>query len=340
MKQYFLTQALAKVRFGNPYSGLAFAPEFHHGWDQWGYGGVRAGVPGLATDLTKLLRQQMAAGSLSEPIFGLWLHCVDPKTPEAKALFEELVKSAAYGKMNPAYHNMAAHRLLFGEAALKPLPTDPRVVSRELLALSAGAQPATVEAALKVAMTRVAQAPEPVAVYGLQKVAALPTFAGETRSFCLSLFTTYSPLGPYPSGQGYGSLASSLLREMQKEKDWGNASLYVSAFWRAIEADDADRSLFSMADGMVAFAEEALQAGAPSVAVAVARMGLNGKLSCLDPADTRTGGQQRVGRLRQVAGKAGTAMGVVEIPVDEKHAAYPLYKSNAEFVKDNLDSAW
>ncbi len=340
LQQYFLTQALAKVRFGNPYSGLAFGPEFHHGWDQWGYGGVRAGVPGLATDLTKLLRQQMAAGSLSEPIFGLWLHCVDPKTPEAKPLFEELVKSAAYDKMNPAYHNMAAHRLLFGEAALKPLPTDPRVVSRELLALSAGAQPATVEAALKAAMTRVAQAPEPVAVYGLQKVAALPTLAGETRSSCLSLFTTYSPLGPYPSGQGYGSLASSLLREMQKEKDWGNASLYVSAFWRAIEADDADRSLFSMADGMVAFAEEALQAGAPSVAVAVARMGLNGKLSCLDPADTRTGGQQRVGRLRQVAGKAGTAMGVVEIPVDEKHAAYPLYKSNAEFVKDNLDSAW
>ena len=340
VQKCFLTQALAKIRFGNPYSGLAFGPEFHSGWDQWGSGGVRAGAQGLAADLGKIVRQQMAAGSLSEPIFSMWLHCVEPKTPEAKALFEELVKSAAYEKMRPAYQTMAAHRLLFGEAALKLSPTDPQAVSRELLALPADAQPAAVEAALKAVVTRVAQAPEPVTAYGLQKVAALPTLTGDTRSLCLSLFTIYAPLGPYPSGQGYGSLASRLLREMQKQKDWGTASLYVSAFWRAIEADDADRSVFSMADNMVAFAEEALQAGAPSVAVAVARMGLNGKLSCLDPADTRTGGQQRVGRLRQVAGKAATAMGVVEIPVDESNAAYPLYKSNAEFVKGNIDSAW
>jgi tetratricopeptide (TPR) repeat protein len=335
-----LQRVLSQVRFGNHYAGLTFGPELHPGWSDYGAGGVRAGAPGLAADLAKILTQQMAAGSLSEPIFGLWIHCVNPATPEAKALFEALVKSPAYDRMNPAYHNMAAHRVLFGAAALKPSPTDPNVVNRELLALPADAQPAAVEAALKTVMTRVAQASEPVTVYGLRKVAALPSLDGETRSLCLSLFTINSPMGPYPSGQGYGSLASRLLRDMQKQKDWGNASLYIAGFWRAIEADDADRSMFSMADGMVTFAEEALQGGAPSVAVAVARMGLNGKLSCLDPADTRGGGQQRVGRLRQVAGKAGTAMGVVEIPVDETNPAYPLYKSNAEFVKGNIDSAW
>ena len=341
LQTYFLTQVLAKMKFGNPYSGVGFGPEFHPGWDQWGYENVRKAVPALVADLGKVLRQQMAAGSLSEPVFGMWLHGVDPKTQEGKALFDELVKSPAYDKMNPAYHKMAGHsRLLFGEAAVRLSPMDPRVISRELLALPADAQPPVVEAALKTVMARVTQANEPVAVLGLQKVAALPTLAGETRSLCLTLFTINSPLGPYPSGQGYGSLASRLLREMQKQKEWGTASLYISGFWRAIEADDADRSMFSMADGMVTFAEEALQGGAPSVAVAVARMGLNAKLSCLDPADTRGGGQQRVGRLRQVAGKAGTAMGVVEIPVDETNPAYPLYKSNAEFVKGNIDSAW
>jgi len=340
VQQYFLEQALAKIKFGNPYSRLTFGPELANGWDQWGHENVRKSVPGLTADLGKLLQQQMAAGKLSEPVFGMWLHCVVPGKPEAKALFEELAKSAAYAKMNPAYHTMAAHKLLFGEAALKPSPNDPRVVSRELLALSAQDEPAAVEAALKNVMERVAQLPEPVAVYGLQKVAALQALTGETRTRCLSLFTLYSPLGPYPSGQGYGALASRLLSEMQKQKEWGTASLYISGFWRAVEADESERSQFLKADGMVTFAEEALQAGAPSVALSVARMGLNSKLACLDQADTRNGGQQRVGRLRQVAGKAATAMGVMEIPVDETHAAYPLYKSNVEFVKGNLDSAW
>jgi len=340
VQQYFLEQALVKIKFGNPYSRLTFGPELANGWDQWGHENVRKSVPGLTADLGKVLQQQMAAGKLSEPVFGMWLHCVVPGKPEAKALFEELAKSAAYAKMNPAYHTMAAHKLLFGEAALKPSPNDPRVVSRELLALLAQDAPATVEAALKNVMERVAQLPEPVAVYGLQKVAALQALTGETRTRCLSLFTLYSPLGPYPSGQGYGALASRLLSEMQKQKEWGTASLYISGFWRAVEADESERSQFLKADGMVTFAEEALQAGAPSVALSVARMGLNSKLACLDQADTRNGGQQRVGRLRQVAGKAATAMGVMEIPVEETHPAYPLYKSNAEFVKGNLDSAW
>jgi outer membrane protein assembly factor BamD (BamD/ComL family) len=340
LQNYFLTQALVKINFGNPYSRLSFGPEFAGGWDRWGFSNVRANAQGLAADLGKILRQQVAAGTLSEPIFGLWLHCVDPKTPEAKALFQVLVKSAAYEKMNPAYYTMAGNSLLFGEAAVKLSPTDPRAVSRELLALPADAQPAAIEAALKAAMTRVTQAPEPVTVYGLQKVAALPTLTGEARSYCLSLFTVNSPLGPYPSGQGYGELAVRLLREMQKQKDWGSVTLYASAFWRAIEADDNMRARYPLAGEMVAFAEEALAAGVPSVAVSVARIGLNSKLNCLAQADTEGGGQQRVGRLRQVAGKAGTAMGVVEIPVDEKHPAYPLYKSNAEFVKGNIDSAW
>ena len=309
----------------------------------------KAAVAPLVPELQRILNAQVQTGRISEYLFAIWLHAANPQDESARTLMKTLAASAAYVRLDPAYQRVAADGGHFGRIAMTPamLATETEVhltnseqVSRELLALPADAQPAAVEAALKAAMTRVAQASEPVTVYGLRKVAALPSLDGETRSLCLSLFTINSPMGPYPSGQGYGSLASRLLRDMQKQKDWGNASLYIAGFWRAIEADDADRSMFSMADGMVTFAEEALQGGAPSVAVAVARMGLNGKLSCLDPADTRGGGQQRVGRLRQVAGKAGTALGVVEIPVDETNPAYPLYKSNAEFVKGNIDSAW
>jgi tetratricopeptide (TPR) repeat protein len=337
-----LERALEKMAFGNNYARLRTGPEFNEAWFRWGRGNIQKEIPDFAAFLQEQLQKQMAAGKISEPHLGIWLTCVETQKPEPRAFMTQLAASPAFAKLNPEYAVLASREELFGSIARlsRSEAKDPKALSLELLTLPEGATPAQVEAAFKTVMTRVAQAPVPVAVYGLQKVAALPALTGETRSLCLSLFTVNAPLGPYPSKQGYGSLASRLLREMQKQKEWGTAALYVSTFWRAIEADDADRSVFSMADGMVTFAEEALQAGAPSVAVSVARMGLNSKLSCLDPADTRSGGQQRVGRLRQVAGKAATAMGVVEISVDESNPAYPLYKSNAEFLKGNLDSAW
>jgi len=337
-----LERAVDRMEFGNRYARLRTGPEFNESWFRWGRGSIQKEIPEFATFLQEQLQQQLATGTISGPHLGLWLTSVDTRDSAALAFMTQLAASPAYRKMDPGYPALAAREELFGAIARLSgvAAKDPKDLSRELLSLPEGATPAQVEAAFKTVFTRVTEAQEPVAVYGLQKVAALPALTGEMRSLSLSLFNINSPLGAYPSGQGYGSLASRLLREMQKQKDWGTASLYISGFWRAIEADDADRSMFSLAEGMVVFAEEALQAGAPSVAVSVARMGLNSKLSCLDAADTRTGGQQRAGRLCQVAGKASTAMGVVEIPVDETNAAYPLYKSNAEFVKGNIDSAW
>ena len=47
----------------------------------------------------------------------------------------------------------------------------------------------------------------------------------------------------------------------------------------------------------------------------------------------------RLQRRSRVSGKAALAIGAVEIPVDETDPAYG-YKSNAEFVMGNLDTAW
>ena len=340
LQKQFLAQVLSKIRFGNAYSGLAFGPALHPGWEDYGTGGVRAGAPALAADLGKLLQLQMAAGSLSEPIFGLWLHCVNPATPEAKALFEALVKSPVYEKMNPAYHNMAAHRALFGRIAMTPamLTTDPEYVSRELLALPKDAAPAAVEAALKTVVDRAAAAPAVVPVRGLQPVAALPQWSDQTRQLVFSLYAENAPLGVVAWGGAGGELlVSRVLKELQEKKQWSSAEPIAAGLWQA----SADLQYWQNADTLSLFAEAALAAEQPSVAMTLASGGLKsaaGKALAANIASPTYA--KTIGRLKQVAGNAATKIGAVDISVDETDPAYPIYKSNAEFVLGNEDSAW
>ncbi|MFT5130891.1 MAG: tetratricopeptide (TPR) repeat protein, partial [Rhodothermales bacterium] len=340
LQTHLLRQGLGKIDFGNPYSKLSFGPGMAGGWDRWGNNNVRKGAPELASYLEALLQKQMRAGTLSEPVFSMWLHCVNPKKKESAAFIKELLKSPAYIKMNVAYHKLASHNSMLGSMALTAKSTDPHVVSRELLALPKAAAPAQVTAAFKAVITRVRQAPEAVAVIGLHKVAALPELQSETRKSVLALFDGLSPLGAYPKGQGYTALASRLVKEMQESEQWGAAIPCAPALWRAVETDANEGRNYPEVEKMVAFAEAALAAEAPSVAILFARAGIRGGYRSLDPNRTDRGCSQRFARLRAVAGKAAVAMGVVEIPVDETDSTYGIYKSNAEFVQGNVDSAW
>ncbi|MDT8390925.1 MAG: tetratricopeptide repeat protein [Lentisphaeria bacterium] len=332
--KYLLGQALAKVTFGNPYSRLSFGPAFAGGWDRWGYNNVRKACPDLAADLGQQLRRQMAAGNLSEPVFGMWLSCVEPKSAEAKTFFQELIKSPAYDTVNPAYHRMAADNVLFGSAAItKRAPYHPRVVSRELLALPEDATPQQVAAAFKAVMTRLARTREPVAVLGLRPVAGLPDLTGETRQLALSLFNGQSPLGDYPERQGYEQLAARLIDTFRQSEDWGGIIPYAASLWRSASSPDDNRSDHGnhhVEAALIAYSEAALETAHLSTALALAKNGLHRGLPAGD----------RKARLNAVAGKAGLAIGMFEIPVDETHPTYPLYQSNSDYVQGNLDAAW
>lgn len=334
LKKYLLAQAMAKITFGNPYSRLSFGPAYAGGWDRWGFNNVRKACPELAADLGKQLRRQMGAGTLSEPIFGMWLSCVNPKAAEAKAFFQELIKSPAYDKLNPAYHRMAADNLLFGSAAItKRAPYHPRVVSRELLDLPEDATPQQVEAAFKTVITRLARTREPIAVLGLRPVAALPEIKGETRQLALSLFNDHSPLGNYPERQGYEQLALRLVKSFRQSENWGGIVPYAASLWRSGNSPDlnhSDHRGHLVEAALISYAEAALETDQFSTALALAKNGLH---SGLPIGDRKT-------RLNAVAGKAGLAIGMFEIPVDETNPSYPLYKSNSDYVQGNLDAAW
>lgn len=315
-------------------------------WDGFMHSGIqnanyKVGVTPLVPDLQRILSAQIPTGRISEYWFAIWLHAARPQDESARALMKTLADSPAYARLDPAYPRVAADSMHFGGSAMTPamLAKDPGYLCRELLALPADAAPAAVEAALKTAVERVAQAPAPVPVIGLRQVAALPEIGGELRTSLLSLFDSLAPTGDFPGGQGYEQLGVRLVQDLQKEKQWALIVPYAAGLWRSAGTPDDDR-FFRTCDALTVFAEEALKDGALSPALSVARMGLKIRVAGMDPGNTQNGGQQRVGRLRQLVGKASVTLGIAEIPVDETHPAYPIYKSSAEFMQGNLESAW
>jgi len=342
-REFLLRCALAGARIGG--HEIYWQPQWtdnfmHNGPQRSRY--YEAAAP-LVKDLQRIISAQVQAGNISELLFGMWLHAANPQDESACSFMKTLVASPAYNKVDQDYKKTAADGQHFGRIAMTPamLASDPEYISRELLALPAEAAPVAVEAALKSVVERVAQAPEPVAVYGLQKVAALPTLSAEARANVMLLFKQLAPIGEYPRGQGYEQLSVRIVQDMQKEKRWGTIVPYAAGLWRSAEVAD-DMRFPKVADALLAFAESAMEAGAPSAALSVARTGLKSGISALSASDQYNPDASRLrrGRLSQVAGKAGGATGEVDIPVDETSPAYPIYKSNSEFVQGNLDSAW
>jgi tetratricopeptide (TPR) repeat protein len=132
-------------------------------------------------------------------------------------------------------------------------------------------------------------------------------------------------------------LVSRVLKELQEKKQWSSAEPIAAGLWQA----SADLQYWQNADTLSLFAEAALAAEQPSVAMTLASGGLKsaaGKALAANIASPTYA--KTIGRLKQVAGNAATKIGAVDISVDETDPAYPIYKSNAEFVLGNEDSAW
>ena len=341
-REYLLRRALAKCAFGGG-GKIFWQAVVYDNHFRYHQKGTRQHAGELLEHLTGMVDAQAKAGTLSETIFGMWLHGIDVRDGRMRELMQAIVKSPAYAKIDPAYHRAAVDRHHFGHIAMPAAMAaiDPHHVSRELLEVPEDAAPSQVEAAFRTVMMRVSQAREPVAVYGLRKVAALPALSGPTRTLALSLFKDLSPLGDYPPRQGYEQLAVRLVKDMQQAGEWGAIEPYAADLWRSCDASD-DMRHSRVGDALLALAEAAMEAGAPSVALSIARTGLKSGVSGLNPDDRHNpdAAKQRRARVGQVAGKAGLAIGMFEIPVDETAPAYGLYKSNAEYVQGNLDAAW
>jgi len=327
-----MQRAGAQCKFGGQgYAGLFSGPVYNEGWARWG----RSPTLNVLQDkfgkhLTAMLEKQIAAGKIHEPLLGFWLYSVHPH--HNRVFADKLVVSPAYAKVDPAYREFTAR--FHGDKAHLPTPEqlEQRGLSRELRELPREATPAQVEAAFKAAVTRVNKATARLPVEAVHKVAAVKEWSDTTRTLAKSLFDQLAPIGNYPDRQGYGSLAGRLIKEMQAKEQWSAIVPYAASFWRTCHTDGRIEDL------LLDFAEAALADGDASTARSIAQCGLKSGVPGLSTADEH--GKKRRPRLSTIAGKAAVALGAVEIPVAQDDPAYGIYKSNAEFVQGNLDTAW
>lgn len=207
-------------------------------------------------------------------------------------------------------------------------PVTSESISAELLALPDTADATQVEAALRAVLVRVSQASELIPVIGVDKVANLPTLEGTTRKLALTLFNAFSPLGDYPTQQGYEQLGLTLVKDMQKSKRWAEIVPYASSLWRVARQPDNRREP-RLAEALTRYSEAALDSGQPSVALSLAQVGM------------RSGVEGELhDRLNAVAKRAKAAMGMFAIKASEADPAYALHKGSAEYQLGNLKTAW
>ncbi|MBT8043549.1 MAG: hypothetical protein KJO79_01255, partial [Verrucomicrobiae bacterium] len=340
-RETLLRRALKNAPFGGQrYAILRLDPGFLENWKRWGRQSLVKALPEFSDYLAGTLRKQMQAGQIADPLFGMWLHCVDPKKPAARELIKAMVQSPAYQKVKLSYQQMAADELMFGNLAFTTqMSSDqPRYLSRELLALPEGAAPAKVEAALKTVVDRAGKLHKKTSVIGLNQVATLPKWSPATRKLVLSLFKENAPIGDYPIQQGYEALVIRLAKEALENKNWSELEPHAAGLWQAAASPDHPKS--AGAEALSKLAETALKANAASVAMTLSRAALRGPagrgLLKNDGYDVPV----IANRIRSIPGKAASAIGAVDIPVDESDPAYLVYKSYAEFVQGNFDSAW
>jgi tetratricopeptide (TPR) repeat protein len=340
-REALLHRALGKAGFGKKRGGrLPWQAVVHDNHFRYHQKDTRKGGEAILTQLPGLLKAQLKSGTLSETIFGMWLHSVVPSDDDAKTLMQEIARSSAYAKIDPAYHKAAADRYHFGTIGmtLTMAANDPQFISRELMALPKEPTPAQVTAAVKVAVDRASKATSKVSVIGLLKVAALPEWTAPTRSLVLSLFKENAPLGAYPSGQGYESLVVRIAKEAQENQQWGELEPYAAGLWHAAASKDSAQS--NGAIQLSLMTEAAFKADSASIAATFSRAAVHGSFGRIHFPRTDNNVPLITARIRGVIGRAAVAIGAVEIPVDETDPAFGIYKSNSEYIQGNLESSW
>ena len=339
-QEILLRRALGHVSFDKsgrmPWQAVAQEnhPRFHQQ-------PTRKVAAALIQKLGGMIEAQARAGSISETLFGMWLHSVDPSDPEARERMRRIVAAPAYAKLDAAYRRTAAGGGYFGSLAKtgSAADADAEILCRELLALGATPAPAEVESALRAAVDRISRASAAVPVIGLAPVAALENGSPQVRSDVMSLFSTLSGIGPLPPRQGYEALIQRLLSETTASGNFGGLEALMPGLWHAAAATD-DARVYPAANALSIFAEAAMEANQPSIAMSIARGGMKSTVGRMLATASDPRLAEIHGRLRKVAGKAALAVGAIEIPVAESDPAYPVYQSHADFVQGNLDSSW
>ncbi|MBI1337211.1 MAG: tetratricopeptide repeat protein [Phycisphaera sp.] len=283
--------------------------------------------------LREALADQLKRGQVETWLVLAWLNT---QFPEGNA---DSVKLAQALLQSPTYKTLPVEaryglREWFGKVCLSPTQqavlatTDPAVVCQPLTSLPENADAAAVAHAMEQTIKGLRESPTRLEVLGLNRLAKID---GKVFTDPKVLDKVIELVGSQRTFDTDTDFDNRLLTVISNRRDARELHLVAPHLWRFTEV--YMRSLPAMID-----LADALAKDQPSAAHAWAICGL------------RTFGRYRSGhhyfdnqtdipRLTSIRGKADMAMGLIDIPVPKTHPAYGIYKSQAEFVIGNHDSA-
>jgi len=207
---------------------------------------------------------------------------------------------------------------------------DPAIVCNDLLSLTNVADAASASAALSKAIEGIKKSPVRMQMQGLDQLAAVTnTVFADPKVFEQVLQVTDNLRG---SGQSSG-FVRRLYAHVSRQRDPILLQRTAGYLWPYL-TEREPRVMFGPMKRLI----ESLIEDQPATAHALARGGVDSLTSArstygFDP-------RHHVPGMKALLGKAAMKLGLVVIPVARNHAAYPVYKSQAEWMTANEDSAW
>lgn len=287
-------------------------------------------LPEIQSAISKQIKQNQV-----EPWLAMaWVNAQFPEDNAASVkLAQELYKSPAWKKLPPEVK--FAMRSWFKEAVMSDAEVaqlhsiDPKVVFKDILALTEESDATTVSTALNNTVASLKKAPFRMEMLGLDKLALI----NEETFYDPNVFSAFAALiDDVRIFEAETTVGNRFIAQLAKTRE-PSALLEGAAYvWRNVE-------LFHRPLANVMELTESLIDQQPEAASTLARCGLS-VIARHQRGHTWFKRDSDIPRLKAVRGKTAMKMGLIEIPVAPNNPKYPAYQAQADWMTGNEDSAW
>lgn len=209
---------------------------------------------------------------------------------------------------------------------------NPKIVCKDLLALPKEADAAATVDALSKTIDGVRKSPVQMQIQGLDQLAAV-TNAVFTDSKVMNQILEVTDGLRYTSSSEEQPFGDRLYAYVNKLREPVLVHRTAACLWQYGASGSRGRMFEPMKTLTRALIEPHPAAAGALARTAVESLSHRRSIYGFNPAT-------RVPEMKALAGKAAMKMGLVVVPVARNHPAYPIYKSQADWMTANEDTAW
>jgi len=284
----------------------------------------------LSDTFHKLLADQLKRGEVETWVVFAWLNTRFPEdNAESVALLKELQQSPAWEAL--PFEARSGARLWFEEQAMPEdqrahvVMSDPAEICKPLIGLAQDADASTTATALEQTLKALHASPQRVSVRGLDRIPHDTMDDPRVLGLIIELVADYRC---FDTDYEFGRRLLGVVTEKNDARVTHATAAYL---WRCVGVHHRER------DNTIELADK-LTDDHPSAAQTLASAGLQ-TIARHRSGHTWFKRSEHIPRLNAIRGRAMLAMGLIDIPVPQSHPAHGIYRSQAQFVIGNEDSA-